>query len=94
MDNPNKYLRYWEIKVRKAKWVDAGDYLTFYLHCDFNNVLAALQHIGTKDIYTNFSINEIDEEEYLLNIQEENYNSYRDDTKSIHEIYSEKTRGL
>ena len=85
--NPNNYLRYWQLSVRKNKW-PINDKLTFYLHGDFNFILTTLQYIGTKDIYTDFHIEEIDEEIYVKN--KDNEDKYEKNDEELTELFSKR----
>lgn len=55
--NPNNYIRTWEVKYRKSKWLE-NDYEIFRFQGNFPNLLKELKKIMSKDIYTDFIIKE------------------------------------
>lgn len=55
--NPNYYIRIWEVKYRKSKWLE-DDYEVFIFQGNFPNLLKELKKIMSKDIYTDFIIKE------------------------------------
>lgn len=59
--NTNHYTRNWRISYRKSKW-EKDDKEEFEMIGNFMDVLHKLAEIGRKDIYTNFTIDELDNE--------------------------------
>ena len=55
--NPNNYIRAWEVKYRKSKWLE-DDYEIFRFQGNFPELLKELKKIMSKDIYTDFIIKE------------------------------------